>query len=115
MMKLSEIVSGLELKTFAPAPNDIDVSGGYTSDLLSDVIANSARDNVWVTMQTHSNIVAVAALKDLAAIIIVGDHTPANDMLELAKNKGICVLGTAVPAFIITGKLYELGIRGGQV
>ena len=111
-MKLSEAIGKFGLTVFAPLAEDIYIVNGYTSDLLSDVIANAGAGTVWITMQTHANVIAVAALKDLAAIIVVGGHKPAEDTLELAKSKGVCVLGTQLPAFDITGQLFKTGIRG---
>ena len=53
------------------------VEGGYVSDLLSDVIAGAQEGDLWVDLQIHQNIVAVAVLKDLAGILIVGGRNPA--------------------------------------
>ncbi|MEW6200548.1 MAG: serine kinase [bacterium] len=111
-MKLSEIISKFGLNVLSPPARDVEVSGGYVSDLLSDVIANAGRDCVWVTMQTHVNIVAVASLKDLSAVIIVSGHKPADNTTEIAKEKGVCLLRTPLSAFNIVGELYSSGIRG---
>ncbi|MFA6449356.1 MAG: DRTGG domain-containing protein [bacterium] len=108
-MKLNEIAGKLNLKEFAPPQSgETIVTGGYTSDMLSDVIANSEKDGVWVTIQTHSNVIAVASLKDLAAIVMAGGHEPNAETIELAKKKGVCVLGTPKSAFEITGELFKL-------
>jgi predicted transcriptional regulator len=87
------------------------VSGGYCSDLLSDVIGNSKEGQVWITIQVHKNIIAVASLKDLAAIIVVNGGRPDKETLEAADNEGIPVLWTLKPAFDIAGKIYELIIK----
>jgi hypothetical protein len=87
-----------------------EVTGGYSSDLLSDVIANSNAGNVWVTMQVHVNIVAVAVLKELAAIILINGRKPAEDTLRKAVDEKVTVLTSPLPAFETIGKLYESGI-----
>jgi hypothetical protein len=112
MMTLSEIIDTFDLTVYAP-PLDgkVKVDSGYASDLLSDVIANVAKNDIWVTMQMHVNIVAVAALKDVAAIVIVSRHKPADETIEIAKQKGVCVLGTGMTAFETCGRLYAAGIR----
>jgi len=111
-MNLSEMIGTYGLAVFAPpADGQLEVTFGYVSDLLSDVIANAGKDCVWVTMQTHANIVAVAALKDVAAIVIVSNHKPADDTIQTAKQKGVCVLGTGMTSFEICGRLYTAGIR----
>lgn len=88
-----------------------EISGGYTSDLLSDVIANSGKNKIWITMQTHINIIAVASLKELSAIIIVMNRELDKDTMEKAIQEKISVLRTNLTAFGISGKIYECGIK----
>ncbi len=108
-MKLKEIIEKLQLKVLTGQENlDADVTGGYASDLLSDVIANSKQGNLWITLQIHQNIIAVARLKDLAGIIIVNNREPDDDTLEKAKKENVPLLGSEEMAFEVSGKLYEL-------
>lgn len=88
------------------------VTGGYAGDLLSDVIAHSARGNVWVTIQTHPNVVAVAAMKELAAVILAGGREPDPETLKKADEEGIPLLISPLPAFELVGRLYREGIAG---
>ena len=111
-MKLEEITDKLSLeKGTRYFDGGRNISGAYTSDLLSDVIANSKKDNVWITLQTHLNIVAVAVLKELSAIIIVMDKEIDKDTLKKAREEKINILKTSMTAYQASGKLYELGIR----
>jgi hypothetical protein len=111
-MKLEEITAKLGLEKAANFyDGKRDISGVYTSDLLSDVIANSKKDNLWITLQTHLNTVAVAALKELSAIIIVMNKEIDKDTTEKAEEEKINILKTSMTAYQIGGKLYELGIR----
>jgi len=89
-----------------------EVSGGYTSDLLSDVIANAQKDELWVTLQVHPNIVAVASLNDLAGIVIVNSRQPEEDTLKKAESENIPIMISALPAFELVGRLHALGISG---
>ena len=108
-MKLKEIIEKLQLKILAGQDKlDVEVTGGYTSDLLSDVIANSKQGNLWITLQIHQNIIAVAKLKDLAGIIIVNNREPDDDTLEKAKEENVLLLGSEEMAFEVSGKLYKL-------
>ena len=88
-----------------------EVKGGYVSDLLSDVMGNADEGKVWITLQTHKNIMAIASLKDLAAIILVSDNKPEDDTIAQSNEEGIPILGTTLSCFDITGKIYEL-LRG---
>lgn len=108
-MKLKEIIKKLKLKVLTAQDNlQLEVTGGYTSDLLSDVIANSKKGNLWITLQTHQNIIAVAKLKDLAGIIIVNNRCPDEETLQKAREENVPLLISEEIAFIISGKLYEI-------
>lgn len=108
-MKLKEIIEKLQLKVLTGQDKlEEEVTGGYTSDLLSDVIANSKQGNLWITLQIHQNITAVAKLKDLAGIIIVNKREPDKDTLQKAEVENIPLLCSDEMAFYISGKLYEL-------
>ena len=87
---------------------DAEISGGYTSDLLSDVMGHIDEGMLWVTMQTHQNIVAVATLKDVAAVLIVNGASPDEETLEKGKEEDVPLLGTPLSAFEVTGKIYSL-------
>ena len=68
-MKLNELIDKLDLRVLSPAEDmEREVRGGYTSDLLSDVMGNAEADTVWITLQVHRNVVAVAALKEVAVV-----------------------------------------------
>lgn len=108
-MKLKEIIEKLQLKVLTAKDKlDVDVTGGYTSDLLSDVIANSKEGNIWITLQIHQNIIAVAKLKDLAGIIIVNNREPDKETLNKARMENVPVMISEQMAFEVSGKLYEL-------
>jgi predicted transcriptional regulator len=108
-MKTAEIIKRLDLKVLAgkcDLPSEI--TGGYVSDLLSDVIGNASEGQIWITLQTHQNIIAVASLKDLAAIIVVKGVVPEADTIEKANIENIPLLSTALDTYTITGRLFEL-------
>ncbi|MFC1683115.1 DRTGG domain-containing protein [Candidatus Zixiibacteriota bacterium] len=90
----------------------VEVSGGYASDLLSDVLANAQPGNLWVTLQVHQNIVGVAVVRELAGIVIVNKREPDKETLERAEEEQIPILVTELPAFEIVGRLYQLGLSG---
>lgn len=110
-MDLKKIVDALNLEVKVEGKGlDIAVSGGYISDLLSDVIANSRKGDIWITLQVHPNIVAVAVLKELAGVIIIGGKEPAQETLHKAQKEQVVILTSPLPAFTIAGKLYEIGL-----
>jgi len=108
-MILKEIINLLNLKVFTLKPGlERQVTGGYTSDLLSDVMANAREGNLWITLQIHPNIVAVGKLKDLAGIILVNGRQPEEESRQRAEEEDLPLLGTEDNSFVISGKLYLL-------
>ncbi|HEB75777.1 MAG TPA: serine kinase [Nitrospirae bacterium] len=108
-MKLKEIVEILSLKPLVPSAGlEREVSGGYVGDLLSDVMANAGEGNIWITLQTHVNIVAVAVFKNLSAIVTVNGRMPDADTMEKAAEENIPILLTGKSAFETAGKLYQI-------
>ncbi|WP_418791653.1 DRTGG domain-containing protein [Phosphitispora sp. TUW77] len=84
------------------------VSWCYCSDLLSDVLANAKKDSIWITLQTHPNIVAVASLIGISAILISRGAEPDPETVAKAAQENIPVLTTKLPTFEAAGKLYNL-------
>lgn len=108
-MKMNDLVNelSLEVKTFKEGLQN-DISGAYVSDLLSDVMGNSKKGDVWITLQIHLNIVAVASHANLAGIIIVGGRKPEDSILQKAEAEKVTITTTPLPAFEAAGKLYQL-------
>lgn len=108
-MKLSEIAERLGIKI---STKDCDtareVKGCYISDLLSDVMANAKEGDIWITLQTHPNIVAVASLKNLAGIIITNNRTPENDTMKKAEDEHIAIASSPLSTFEAGGLLYKM-------
>ena len=114
-MQVREVMESLGLKLVTKeVPVEADVVGGYASDLLSNVMGQAAPGMVWVTMQGHQNIAAVASLIGLSAVIVAGDAPIEEDTLKKAEQNDVVILATPLPAYDVIGKLYELGIRNVQ-
>lgn len=108
-MKVSDIVKALDLKVFSGAEGlNREVKSGYTSDLLSDVMGNANAESVWITLQTHVNVMAIASLKDISAIVLVKGLQPEPNTIERSNTEGIPILGTTLETFEITGRMYNL-------
>lgn len=112
-MKLKEVVEELNLDVRSGKEGlDTEVAGGYVSDLLSDVIANSRKGDLWITLQIHQNIVAVATLKELAGIILINGKEPAEETVTKAEQEGVPILTSPVTAYEMVCQLHGLGISG---
>jgi hypothetical protein len=107
-MRISEIVTalGIDIEIVQDQYSDREISTGYSSDLLSDVMANATADGVLVTVQAHKNAVAVASLVGLAAIIVCNSRPLPADMIESARAEGVAVFRSHETAFEVSGRLW---------
>lgn len=108
-MTVKELVDTLGLKVFSGEEGlSTVITGGYVSDLLSDVMGSVDEGMVWITLQTHVNVMAIASLKEVAAVILVKGFEPEANTVEHSNKEGIPILGTTDETFDITGKIYQL-------
>ena len=113
MATLQDIIDQLELKVLTVKRDfsEATPTSGYASDLLSCVMAGAQKHSVWVTLQSHANIVAVAALLDLSAVIITEGAMPDPASIAKANEEEINLFFTQKPIFYVVGKLWEMGLR----
>jgi imidazolonepropionase-like amidohydrolase len=112
-MNLQEIIETLHLQVVT-TPRDFSAiipESGYASDLLSCVMAGAKKNGLWVTLQAHSNIVAVAALLALAAVIVTEGAALDAATIAKANEEGVILLTSGKSSYAIAGTLWELGLR----
>jgi hypothetical protein len=108
-MQLKQIIEELQLTVLVQGKSlETPVAGAYVSDLLSDVMANSLDGQLWITLQIHINIVAVAVLKELSAIILINNRIPEKKILDKAQSEGVTLLSSPLQAFELAGRLHRL-------
>jgi len=112
-MNLQQIIDQLNLTVLTEGRDfaSITPTGGYSSDLLSCVMAGAKHGYIWTTLQAHLNIVAVAALNEVAAIIITENAQPDAASIVKANQQGVILLSTHQPTYEVNGKLWEMGVR----
>jgi predicted transcriptional regulator len=116
-MKLSLVARTLALRSLTPELDEqmeAEVVTGYASDLLSDVLARAPAGAVLVTIQAHINTIAVALHARLSAVILAGGHEPEKTVVDRAIDERIPVFVAEDSTFEIVGRLYALGLRGGN-
>lgn len=112
-MTLREMIGKLELTVVAETGAlDETVSGGYVSDLLSHVMGQAKAGQIWVTMQGHQNIIAVASLVGLAAVIVAGGVEPEEQTVVKARDQEVVLCKTNLSTYEVVGRLYNLEFQG---
>lgn len=111
-MKLSTIIEELKLEIVVGETGirNIEVEGVYIGDLLSLVMAKAKHDEIWITIQTHMNVVAIADLLDLSAILVAENMEIDEDTIEKAAELDKVILKSNLPAFELACKLHDLGM-----
>ena len=108
-MRVTDIAEKLGLTVYSGHEGlGKEITGGYTSDLLSDVMGHAGTGNAWITIQTHRNVIAIASIRDLSVIIISCGEKPGDDTMAQSNEEGIPILGTDLSTFELTGRLYAL-------
>lgn len=110
-MKVSDVVEQLGWKVLAgESYMETQVNGGYVADLLSCVMAGAETGDLWITLQTHANIVAVASLLGIAAIVVAEGANVPEATLSKAQQQEITILSTTSPVYETVADLVALGI-----
>lgn len=107
VMDIDSIIDKLNLKIFSAGKEKI-VENGYTSDLLSVVLAQAPKKSLWITVQRHINIIAIATIRELTGIIICNKLIPDDEVIEKAKEEGIWLLGSELDPFNVSGRLFNI-------
>jgi uncharacterized protein YpuA (DUF1002 family) len=105
-MKTGDLASSLGLEAVCVPEADAQIIDGYTSDLLSDVMANAGEDSALVTIQAHRNTIAVASLAGIRAIVVCNGRDIPADMKDAAESEGIAIFRTGMTQFEVSGLLY---------
>ena len=112
-MNLHDVAKVLDLTVIAG--NDSlkrKVRTGYVSDLFIDVLSNSNHGDLWITSRIYHSIVAIALFKGHVGIIVVGGNRPDVETINRAREKGLPLFTTSLPAFEVAGQLFTIGVKG---
>ena len=104
----AEVLSGEDEK----ALSEKDIHTACGCDLMSDVLAFVKDQSLLLTGLINSQVIRTAEMMDIVAVCFVRGKVPPEDVIELAKEKGITILSTEYPLYLSCGKLYSEGLRG---
>ncbi|MCK9639186.1 MAG: DRTGG domain-containing protein [Prolixibacteraceae bacterium] len=107
-MNVSELAKELDLAVFSGRKGlSRNITGGYVSDLMGDVLENASKGKVWITLQTQENIMDIASLKELACVLLVSSLIPDQPTIDRSNEVNIPIIGTTMSTFEIAGLLYQ--------
>ncbi|RCW53992.1 serine kinase [Halanaerobium sp. ST460_2HS_T2] len=109
-MTVKELVDQFDLEVIAGPDLQKEIDGAYIGDLLSNVMARAEKGNLWLTVQGHQNVVAVALLVELSAVILVEDFDYEENAIQKACQKGVNLLKTGKKSYDLACSLYESNI-----
>jgi len=109
-MKLQKIVDTLSLEVLTDM-EDREVTGVFISDMLSDVMGNAQPGNLWLTVQSHKNVVSAANLVDISAVVVTNGKAVAEDTIELAKRFHVIILASRLSTYDLAKKLVQAGLE----
>ncbi|MEA2066653.1 MAG: iron-sulfur binding hydrogenase [Thermotogota bacterium] len=110
-MKLKEIIQKTHLEEVYCNDKEVKITNGYTGDLLSDVMGNAPDNSVWVTIQSHVNIIAVASIRDIKAIILCNNLEFDKETIAKARENNISLLSSKYNGFQTIFNLFNAGFE----
>lgn len=114
-MKLMEVKTILNAVVWVGERKlDTEIQSACGCDLMSDVLAFAKDKIVLLTGLINLQVIRTAEMMDIKAIVFVRGKVPTEDMIALAREKGICIFSTEIPLYIACGRLYEAGLREQQ-
>lgn len=110
-MKLQEFINSCDLEIIHANDLSTEIDNGYAGDLLSDVMGHAPSASVWITVQSHMNIIAVASITGIRAIILCNGLEFEEATIEKAKQNNITLLSSKLDSFKTCQDLFRAGLR----
>lgn len=107
-MRVCELKEALQLEAVTLCETDTKITDCYIGDMLSVVMSRAKEGDVWLTVQTNVNIVAVSALVGVACIIVVEGMQPDEDAIQKANEQGVTIFKSSETAFLLACRIREL-------
>ncbi|MBM7556168.1 DRTGG domain-containing protein [Halanaerobacter jeridensis] len=110
-MKIKKVASELELERVVAGDEAAEVTGVHVGDLLSNVMSRAQAGDLWITIQGHQNVAAIALLTEVAGVVVAEGLDIDDDTIVKAEEKGINLYQSQLSSYQLAGQLYDLGIK----
>ena len=104
-MTVQQLATDCQFNILNLSEPDREINGAYVGDLLSWVMGRAECDNIWITIMSNINVIAVASLSDVSCVLLAENVSLEPDVLKAAKEKGINILSTSLAAYEAAIKL----------
>ncbi len=115
-MKLSYIKTLLDADILTGEENAVfektEIHTACGCDLMSDVLAFVKDQSLLLTGLINPQVIRTAEMMDIVAICFVRGKVPPQEVIELAKDRGIALITTKLPLYLACGELYKEGLGG---
>lgn len=91
---------------------ETEIDSACGSDLMSDVLAFVKDHAMLLTGLINPQVVRTAEMMDIKVIAFVRGKFPSEEMINLARDKGMLLMSTDYPLYIACGRLYKGGLVG---
>ena len=98
-MTVQQFASQSGFKVISLPHPEREISGCYIGDLLSWVMGRCGAGELWITIMSNVNVVAVSTLADTASVILAEGVTLDDEVLDVARSKGVNILSTELSAY----------------
>lgn len=109
MIKLKDLLPLIQATNHTPAldPAEVEITGGYVCDMLSDVMGSAQPGQVWITIMKHLNVIAVASMTGVPAIVFAKGTSPDANVIDKATEESIVLMSSPLDTFSISGIVYK--------
>lgn len=113
-MTIREVQKILDARLLTGEENlDKEVLSACGSDMMSDVLAFVKDQAVLLTGLCNAQVIRTAQMMDIFCVVFVRGKNPTDEIVQMAAESGIVVLGTDHRMFSACGMLWEGGLNGG--
>jgi serine kinase of HPr protein (carbohydrate metabolism regulator) len=110
MILLSEYLKAINGTNHTPAlkPAEVELNGAYVCDMLSDVMGSAKPGQAWITIMKHLNVIAVASMTGIPAIVFAKGNIPDAAVIDKATEENVLLISSPLSTFELAGKLYQM-------
>jgi len=114
-IKVKDIIETLNAEVLSGGDkleNDVKLLGA--ADMMSDILALAKPGMIVLTGYIYPQVIRTALVTDLLGLILVrGKHIP-QETIDMARENNFLLLRTRQYLYSSCGKLYNMGLRGGD-